>query len=258
MADKKDDAPVVTEEEQVVAPVETPEEAPQETEEAPQEAPEEQEEPEQPELTPAQADRLEEAKAKGMDELSLQKLIANMTRPKENKAPKAPEALDYTKALDADEEVVKTLESDRQAYGQKLYEQGLDQAKAIEFRTMLEIDAPRIEAKYPQLDKTADTFDAEAANDVNSLYLQLVGYDPQTGFVANNQLRYRDFVDAYMRNVERLAGQKAAKSTKNVAKQAAQTAVRPSGATQRLNLNKPAEQMTDEELDAVVKSLAKK
>lgn len=247
-----------TPQEQVTEPeAQAPAEVP--AEETPeQEAPET--EVEEPELTPNQQARVEEARAKGMDPLRLEKLIANMTRPKEQ-PPQQPQALDYRQALDADDEVVTALESDRQAFGEALYNQGLERARALEFRTMLEIDAPRVESKYPQLDPSSDEFDAQTASDINTLYLTISGYNQATGAAAPDYPRYGKFVDAFMATANAVAGKKVTESTKNVARQAAQTAIRPGGQSAKLNLNKEAHDMTDDELnakyDSIIKSLKK-
>lgn len=168
--------------------------------------------------------------------------------------------LDYNQALDADPEVIKQLETDRQATSQQSYNLGLEQAKAIQFHTRLEIDAPRVESKYEFLDKSSNNFDPVRASALNELYLNQVGYspgDPQRGIpetVANPNIRYSDFVEAQMEFAEALMRERNTRTVSNVAKQAAQTGLRPDGSSAKaLNLNKPPSQMSDEELDAFLK-----
>jgi hypothetical protein len=119
------------------------------------------------------------------------------------------------------------------------------------FHTRLEMDAPKMESKYPQLDKDSDKFNEAVANDVNTMYLRLAGYDNQTDTATNPNLRYSDFVESIFGLADDIGTEKVAKSAKEITKQAANTALRPDGSTvKRLNLNKLPEQMTDEELDA--------
>jgi hypothetical protein len=161
--------------------------------------------------------------------------------------------LNYRDALDADDETIKQLETDREAYGKNLYEQGVQQANSIQFHTRLELDTPKIESRYPQLDPRSPEFDQETLTDLNDLYLHLVGYDFAARTVKTANLRYADFVDNQMALADRLASKRNTESVKNIAKQASQTGLRPDGTSpKRLDLTKSPEQMTDEELDAVI------
>lgn len=163
------------------------------------------------------------------------------------------EPLSFRDKVDADDDTLKVLEDTANTYGQTQYTAGLEQAKSIQFHTRLEIDAPRVEVKYPKLDPNSDQFQAEAADDLNQLYLNVVGFDPATDTVANPNIRYADFVDAYMGNVQRLASEQAAESTKQVIRQAAQTGLRPDGSSARgLDLSKNPSDMTVEELNAAI------
>lgn len=166
--------------------------------------------------------------------------------------PKA-SGIDYEKEIDADDDTRKKLADDRQQAADTGYERGLEQAKSIQFHTRLEIEAPRVEAKYPQLDKNSSEFKPEAANDVNSFYLNLVGYNAKDKTVKNTDIRYGDFVDAIFTLANDLAEQKTQQVTKEVKRQAAQTGLRPDGSSaKKLNLNKEPHDMTDEELDAYI------
>ena len=193
------------------------------------------------------------------ESLRIQQLLEKYGEPDgKSAAPVLPDALDYNTALDADPDAIKKFEDDRRKYGEELYNKGLQQAQSLQFHTRLEIDAPRVEARYPQLDKDSDQFDAHSADDLNSMYLTIVGYNPKDGTVKNPNLRYADFVDAQMALSKSLATRKITESSKNIAKQAATTGLRPDGSTaKRLDLNKAPEQMTDEELDAVLGILPK-
>lgn len=167
--------------------------------------------------------------------------------------PKSSSGLNYSTELEADAETLKRLEDDRKAYGKSLYEEGLRRADSLQFRTRLEIDAPRVEAKYPQLDKSSPDFHPSLANALNTMYLSAVGYDEKNDTVQNANVRYADYIESMMELADEIAGQKTAKTQKNIARQAANTGLRPDGSSsKRMNLNQSPEKMTDDELKAVI------
>ena len=243
MAEPAKDEEVLTEAPEEVTPSEpAPSQAPVEPEEAPEDNVEEEpgEEPE------------EERPPSRRESLRIQQLLEKLKEKPQTEAPKA-QGLDYKTALDADPEVIKQLEADREAVARAQYQSGLEQAKSIQFHTRLEIDAPRVEAKYPQLDKESASFNPVVANAVNQWYLNTVGYDAKTDTVVNPTVRYSDFVEGIFELADELGSEKTASASKNIAKQAAQTAIRPGGGrTKGLDLNKAPEQMSDEELKAVL------
>lgn len=220
-------------------------------------APVTEEEPEVPEEEEPEEEELEEKPPSRRETLRIQQVLAKLKEAQENKptvTPTAPEALDYEKALEADPETIKRLQEDRERTNQAMYQQGIAQANSIRFHTRLEIDAPRIEAKYPQLDKSDEAhFKPALANAINTMFLSTVGYDEKTDTVKDPNLRYSDYVDSIFELAGEIADDKTAKTTKNVTKQASQTGLRPSGSgTKKLDLNKLPGQMSDEELDAVI------
>lgn len=223
-------------------PSKAPEEKAEEAEEPKEEPEEETPEPDEPPMSKRKAERLEK----------LESLVEKL-RGSETPAKPDVKGMDFNTALTADPETVKQLEEDRNTVSQASYQQGLEQAKSIQFHTRLEIDAPRIEAKYPILDKSSDEFNPALANNINQWYLTTVGFNPKTDTVANSQVRYSDFVDGVMEVADQMAGEKNTASAKNIAKQAASTGLRPDGSTaKRMNLNKMPQDMTDEELKAVI------
>lgn len=189
-------------------------------------------------------------------QLRIQKLLAeraDLKRQLGNKPELSHQGLDYSQALEADPETINQLEADRKQYAENAYMQGVQQAQSIQFHTRLEIDAPKIEARYKQLDKNSEEFNPGVADAINTMYLSTVGYDPQTDTVANPNLRYADYVESIFELVEATAGAKVARSTQNIARQAATTGLRPDGSSpKRMNLNQAPETMSDEELDAVI------
>ncbi len=232
----------------------TPEEAPpkEETKVEAKEPEPEVPEAKAPQESEAEETPVEEEKPPSRREsLRIQQLVDKLKEKPVQAEPKV-EGLDYGTALDADPEVIKQLEDDRTAASQSSFNQGIEQAKSIQFHTRLEIDAPKIESKYPLFDKDSEDFNPDVSNAINSWYLATVGYDQASDRVGNPNIRYADFVESMMELVDRTAGAKVEKTTANIAKQAAQTGVRPDGSSTKLNLNKAPEDMTDEELYAVL------
>lgn len=256
MADPKEE-PKVEPEVEPEKPQEDPKDkAPEDKE--PEEELEPEEDPDLPENPPDPEEkppsRRESLRIKALvEKLKIAEGRAEQPAPTTTTPPASPGALDYAKSLEADPETIKQLEADRKAYGDTAYERGLAQAKSIQFHTRLEIDAPAVTARYPQLDKSSPQFNPVATDAINQWYLSTVGYDQKTDTVRNADVRYAEFVDGVMELADEMAGEKVAKSTKNIAKQASNTGLRPGGATpKRMNLRQAPENMTDEELDAVI------
>lgn len=206
--------------------------------------------------TPPENEEEEEAKPPTRREsLRIAQLIDKLKTKEEPAAPAASGGMDYSKTLDADPKVIEQLEADRKAASDTSYQRGIEQANSIRFHTRLEVDAPKIEAKYPIFDKDSEHFNPVVANSINQWYLASTGFDPKTDTVKNSDIRYADFVESIMELADEMAGEKTSVSTKNIAKQAATAGIRPDGgSSKRLNLNKPPEQMSDEELKAVIES----
>lgn len=159
--------------------------------------------------------------------------------------PQTPQdALDYSQALDADPEVIKQLEADRQRTGDYQYNEGLRRAEAIEFKNNIRFDLPLVTEKLQKLDpRDAESLDKE--------YLYTVGFDPATGYVQNSNIGYAEFIEARIEQAERLAQSMNATTVKNIAKQTAQTGLRPDGSSaKRLNLNQAPQDMSLDELYA--------
>lgn len=190
--------------------------------------------------------------------LRIQQLLQKYGDPAQRQAPsQRRDVLDYSEALDADPEVIQQLLADRQRAEQTQYQaganEGLQRAEYLNWNTSLKIEAPQVENKYPILDPKSPDFHPAVADSLNTMYLKMTGFDPNTQTVANTDISYADFIESNMELVEEIAGQKTATSTKNIAKQAAQTGLRPDGSSaKRLNLNQAPENMTTEELYAVL------
>jgi hypothetical protein len=227
----------------------TPEEQalaePKEEPEQPEEEPENPEEPKQPE-----GQEMSRRKAKRLEKL--EGLIGRLRSPQAQPQRKA-EGIDYQKLIEADPEVYDQLSKASQDFGQAQYNAGLEQANSVRFHTRLEIDAPRIEGKYPQFDRSSQEFNPGLAGAVNEWYLATVGYDPNTDSVRNAGVRYADFVEGIMELADAMAGAKTTKTTENIARQAANVGLRPDGSSAKpMNLNKAPQDMTEAELNAAI------
>lgn len=128
---------------------------------------------------------------------------------------------------------VEQLRADREQYADARFQEGIKAASTVArqeaFVDRLEIDGDRVASKYPVLDEDSDQFNAELASNINEMYLSTVGYDQRTGQVRNPNVRYKDYVDAFMVSVDKLAEARNAGTAQNVAAQVAATGVRPTG-----------------------------
>lgn len=204
------------------------------------------------------------------EQLRIEKLLQRYPNLQEPKQPEQPQAgpttpsieglMDLDNDLDASDELKARLKADRDAAVKAATEAARKEGSDIEqklatnlFRTRLEIDAPRVEAKYPFLDKTSDKFNPVAASAMNNKYLHHVGFNREKNTVDRPDVRYAEFVEAELEFAKEVVADEIVDSKKEVIKQAAQTGLRPGGQSpKKLNLNKLPSQMTNEELDAAI------
>lgn len=203
---------------------------------------------------PVEDNQVEEPKPSRRESLRIQQLLSKM---KEGQASQpAPQALDYSQTLNADPELIQQLEEDRRNYGEAIRNATTqDLLKTVEFRTRLEIDAPRVEERFPVLNTRSNEFNPAVADAINTMYLDAVGYNPATETVQKANIRYADFVDSVMELADSIASEKNTQTVKNVTRQAATTGLRPDGSTPKttFDLSKPPQDMSKEELDAVIR-----
>jgi len=242
------------------APADPP---PKEEPEAPAEETPEPEAEETPAEEPDATADAEEKPPSRREQLRVQHLLKKYGPPQETPAPKAPEAPshrpNYAEMLDAPEEVIQQLDKTAEELEKTSYERGtsetLKQLRTVEWRTNLRIDNQAVEQKFPQLNKNSEEFHPVLADAMNRRYLAMVGFNAQTGLVENPDVSYADFVESEFELADEIANTKVAKTAENIAKQAAQTGLRPSGgAVKAMDLNKTPEAMTNEELQAVINS----
>lgn len=190
--------------------------------------------------------------AKRAGQLKFQQLLNRQQSYAPQQAPQD-NGINYRDMIDADDEVYNQLSQVSQDYGNKRYQAGIEEANRIKFETRLEVDAPRVESRYPQLDKNSDEFNPAVADTINQMYLSAVGYDRNTGSVQNPNLRYAEYADAMFELVNEAASRQTENTRRNVTKQAARTGLRPDGtAAKSLDLSKQPHEMSNEELDAYI------
>lgn len=214
--------------------------------------------PEEPEEVEKQEEEEEtpEPLVSRREQLRIQQVLEKLKQ--QPQAPSAPKAtgLNYADALDADPELIKQLEADRQSAVSSALAENNTVMQTYRWETMVNLDSPQVESKYPQLDKNSPEFNPALSSAIGQMYFNISGLKTKpdgTYTVENPGIRYRDYVDDIFELGNEIAGEKTVATTKNVAKQAAQTALRPDGSrTKKLNLNQAPENMTDEELDAVI------
>jgi hypothetical protein len=161
--------------------------------------------------------------------------------------------LKYDKGTEYD---VDDLEKDRNQYGDSRYAQGVEQQRFYDaqerYYDRLETDGDFVANRYPFLDEESDDFDPDLNGTINELFFEAAGYDKKTHVFMNPGVRYKPFVQRYVKAMEKYAATRNAESGRNLETQRGRTGVRPSGAGRKpvqLTYGDPSK-MTDEELDA--------
>lgn len=159
----------------------------------------------------------------------------------------------YDKGTEYD---VDNLEQDRAKYGDSRYAQGVEQQRFYDqqerYYDRIEIDSEFVANKYPFLDEESDEFDADLNGTINELFFESAGYDKKTHVFNNPTVRYKAFVQRYVKAMEKFAATRNADSVNNLETQRGRTGVRPTAGGRKpvsLTYGDPAS-MTDEELQA--------
>jgi hypothetical protein len=180
------------------------------------------------EISPRQQKRVEQ-----IEDMKLNKILDRVTGgkvPAQNQSGYNP--LDYKQTIDADDEVVSQLSQDREQYGQDQRNQGqaeaMEQLKYVEWKNNIRFDLPMVKEKLDQLPPAV-------ARAIDREYLLYSGADVENGKVSNPSISYAEFVEAQIERAEAIASIRNQDSQKNIVKQAAQTGIRPNGATSRPN-----------------------
>lgn len=201
---------------------------------------------------------VEEKKPSRREQLRIQQLLAKMKQGNRSEPTKEDGPLNYRDAIDAPDEVYEQLEKNDQRIRTDAYDSGVKRAESIKFYTRLEIDAPKVESKYPIFDKESPDFDEQVAGAINAWYLSSVGYNPKTDTVDNSDMRYYDFVEGIFELAGVISEKKTSETKKNIVKQVAKTGIRPTGTAPKMDLTKSPQDMTNEELDAFLSKNIKK
>lgn len=209
-----------------------------------EEEPEEPEEPEQPEEKP-----VSKRENKRIQELT-KKLAESYGKPEGKRPPTTP--AERQRIIEEGDYTLEDINAKADEYAQRRYNEGLAQANSLAFQTRLEIDAPRVAAKYEFLDQDSENFEPGSASFINELYLKTVGYDPDSGTVQNPNIRYVEFIDGVMELADTIAAAKTVDTKQNIARQAAQAGVRPSGVAKPSYQGDDPRQMSDEQLDQAI------
>lgn len=227
----------------------------------PKESEEEEEEPQEIAKDPVETEEEEEKEEPPVsrrESKRVNQLLDKLAKAEQSTAPARREASERKgkQIIPEGEYDLEQINGMAQDYAQELYNQGLSQAQAYNiantFATRLEIDTPKVSSKYKFLDTDSDDFNPGPADFINRTFLKMVGYDPKTGVVQNQDIRYHEFVDSFMDVVELVSAGRVADSTKNVARKAAQTGVRPGGVAKTAYQGDDPRQMTDDQLEAAI------
>jgi hypothetical protein len=133
-------------------------------------------------------------------------------------------------------------------HGDARYNEALERSRAIEFKLGLKVEAPIVAQKYDELNPKSDNFDLGRREFIDELYLKSTGYNEKTGTVQRTDIGYEEFVDGIMDMVDRSASAKSADTTKNLAKQASQTGIRPNSVAKKTYQGTDPKKMTDDQL----------
>lgn len=187
----------------------------EETVETTEETQETEEEATEEELSPRQQKRVEQLKQSKLDSI-----LDRVTQGKTQSSTYKP--LDYKETIEADEQVINQLSKDREQYATSLQEQTNERLTTELWKRDIKTDLALVKDKLDKLDPS----DARA---IDREYLLYSGYDQERGRVANPTISYAEFVEAQIERAERLASNLNIRTQQNVAKQAAQTGLRPTG-----------------------------
>lgn len=110
--------------------------------------------------------------------------------------------------------------------------QGTSQVVKELWADRFDIDSERVTTKWDALNPERDTYNPKLESSLVQKYIQFAGVEKDNKgrvTIQKPNIRFKDFVQAEMQNLEDYAATRNANSTKNVVKQAASTGVRPGG-----------------------------
>lgn len=190
---------------------------------------------ESPGLSRRQQKAIDRVEAKAQ-ELGLTKILDRITQVKQPTNGQATtQGLNYRDVMDAPDEVIQQLENDRNNVVSQVEDRMSNQIRRSQFEMNLKLDLPLVQDKLSKLDPNA-------AQALDRAYLQFVGFNPQTGVPAVDGVSYAEFIDAQLELANSIATNRVVNTQRNIAKQAAQTGVRPDGGVrQGFQINNPGD-----------------
>ena len=154
--------------------------------------------------------------------------------------------LDYSQASEVE---VDELTQDRVKYGQQNFSRGAEMAQRLAEQdnfwqgVQYEDKLLSLDPKYAFLnEKDPDNFDEDRAVELQELFLELVGFNPDTNTVRRTDLSWDKFVRNEVARIERWNSIEEDRIIQNAASQRATSGIRPSGAsTKSLGKLKPGD-----------------
>jgi hypothetical protein len=131
-----------------------------------------------------------------------------------------------------EEDRTKVAESNRADGFQQGQRQATTRATLENFETKLDIDKERVAVKWDALDPDKESYRPKLEQYLVQQYIAFTGMEKDAQgriTIQRPNIRFRDFVDAEMQNMEDYATDRGAQSTQNVQRQAANTGIRPNG-----------------------------
>lgn len=199
--------------------LEETEEQTEESEESTEETEEAEGETTEQELSPRQQKRVEQLKQSKLDSI-LDRVTQGRTQGSAYKP------LDYKETIDADDKVIDQLSNDREQYATDLQRQTNERLTTELWKRDIKSDLALVRDKLDKLDPS----DARA---IDKEYLLYSGYDPENNRVLNPTISYAEFVEAQIERAHKIAANLNIQTQQNVAKQVAQTGLRPTGGTSK-------------------------
>ena len=145
--------------------------------------------------------------------------------------------LDYSQASEVE---VDELTQDRVKYGQQNFSRGAEMAQRLaqqdNFWQGVEYEDKllRVDPKYAFLDDSnPDNFDEDRTVELQELFLELVGFNPDTNTVRRTDLSWDKFVRNEVARMERWNSIEEDRIIQNAASQRATSGIRPSGSSSR-------------------------
>lgn len=145
--------------------------------------------------------------------------------------------LDYSQASEVE---VDELTQDRVKYGQQNFSRGAEMAQHLaqqdNFWQSVEYEDKllSVDPKYAFLDDSnPDSFDEDRTVELQELFLELVGFDPDTNTVRRTDLSWDKFVRNEVARMERWNSIEEDRIIQNAASQRATSGIRPSGTSSR-------------------------